>query len=208
MDQKMISDKCLDNQLKEATQKLLNHGVVAFPTETVMGLGVVFDDYSAYQKLNIIKCRSEDKPYTLMLGTIEEISDYAYLNKDIEKVIKAFLPGPLTLLLRVKENIPSWVTHGGDVIGIRVSSNKTLLKLLSYVKKPLLVPSANKSGQKPAMTSIETKEIFKDELDYIVVGSAEGGVPSTVIDMTANNCKIVREGPITLEMIGKVIKGE
>lgn len=205
---KMISDKCLDNQLKEATQKLLNHGVVAFPTETVMGLGVIFDDEIAYQKLNIIKCRPEDKPYTLMLGTIEEIGNYAYLNKDIEKVIKTFLPGPLTLLLRTKDSVPSWVTHGGDIIGVRVSSNKTVLKLLSYVKKPLLVPSANKSGQKPAMTSIETKEIFKDKLDYIVDGSAEGGVPSTILDMTTDNYIIIRKGPITLEMIDKVIKGE
>ncbi len=201
-------DEHLDAQIQEAAYHLLNHGVVAFPTETVMGVGVVYDDEFAYNRLNNVKHRPEDKPYSLMVQSPDQIGFFAVLTPESKKVINAFLPGPLTLLLPVKKNVPVWVTHGGPVIGIRVSSCETTELLLKYTGKPLLAPSANRSGQKPAMSSEEVKNIFGDELDYIVNGVAEGGLPSTILDMTTPELKIVRQGPITLEMIEKVLKGE
>lgn len=187
---------------------LENHGVISFPTETVMGLGVFYDDYSAYCKLNVVKNRPEDKPYTLMLGDIKNIANYAYVNESAEKIIKAFMPGSVTILLKSKENVPDYVTHGTGVIGIRVPGIKEVCKMINYVEKPLLVPSANKSGEKPALNSNEVKQIFKDELDYIVEGSSTGGVPSTIIDLTKDTFKIVREGPISEEMILSILGGK
>lgn len=197
-----------DAQIQEAAHHLNNHGVVAFPTETVMGIGVVYDDEFAYNRLNIIKRRPEDKPYALMLQDPEQIPLFARVNEEGMKIANAFLPGPLTMLLPAKGSVPPWVTHNTGVIGIRVTSYPDTITMLTYTGKPLLAPSANRSGEKPAMSSDEVREIFNDELDYIVEGTAEGGAPSTIVDMTGEHYKIVREGPITKEMIDKVLKGE
>lgn len=182
--------------------------VIAFPTETVMGLGVYYNDFDAYNLLNKIKCRPEDKPYTLMLSSKEEISKYAFLDDRSIKVIERFMPGEITVLLKSKDTVPSYVTHNTGVIGIRVPNLKELLDFLSYIKTPLLVPSANKSGEKPAMNSGEVKHIFNDEVAFVFEGSAKGGVPSTLVDLTVKDIKIYREGNIKLQDIEKAIKEE
>ena len=196
-------------ELKEAAYHLLNHGVIAFPTETVMGLGVVYDDEFAYNRLNIIKRRPEDKPYALMVQAPDQIPLFANLNKEALKIVEAFLPGPLTILVNAKKDVPVWVTHGTGVIGIRVTSDPKTNLLLTYVGKPLLVPSANRSGEKPCMSSNEVIDVFgEEELDYIVNGEAPGGTPSTILDLTGPTYKIVRQGPITKEMIDAVLNKE
>lgn len=196
----------LEKDLMSAKEALDNHGVIAFPTETVMGLGVYFDDEEAYNKLNKIKQRPEDKPYTMMVKSANEISKYANVDERTQKIIKAFVPGSITLLLPAKEDLPEWVTHGGNTIGIRVPSNEIAKELLEEVEKPLLVPSANRSGDKPAMNSEEVKEIFQDELDFILEGEAKSQQPSTILDLTEEEIRVVREGPITLEQINNVLK--
>ena len=158
--------------------------------------------------MNKVKCRPEDKPYTLMLACKKCIGTYAYVDERARKVIHAFMPGEITILLPARENVPAYVTHNTGVIGIRVPNLPDLQEFLEYAEKPLLVPSANKSGEKPAMNSDEVKSIFKDELGYIFEGSAKGGVPSTLVDLTGKEVKIYREGNIKLADILKVIEGE
>ena len=195
------------NDFDYAKSVLDNSGVVAFPTETVMGLGVYFDDYAAYQYLNKIKNRPEDKPYTLMLGSKEDIDKYAFVSKKAQMIIDAFMPGAITLLLKSKENIPGYVTHNTGVIGLRVPDMRVILEFINYCGKPLLVPSANKSGDKPALNSDEAKKIFGNEVGYIFEGSCPGGKPSTIVDLTGEEVKILREGPISLKDINRVLKG-
>ena len=179
--------------------------VIASPTETVMGLGVYYNDFEAYNLLNKIKCRPEDKPYTLMLGSIALIEEYAYITNRDKRIIEAFMPGEMTILLTSKESVPGYVTHNTGVIGIRVPKLKVIQDLINYLNKPLLVPSANKSGEKPAITSVEVRNIFHNEVSYIFEGKAEGGVPSTIVDLTKEEVKIVREGPISLKDILAVL---
>lgn len=196
----------LIKEFELAKSALDNSQVIAFPTETVMGLGVYFDDYNAYQLLNKIKCRPEDKPYTLMLGDINGISKYAYVDIKAQKIINKFMPGSVTLLLKAKEVVPSYVTHNTGIIGVRVPDLKLINDFINYCNKPLLVPSANKSGEKPAISSIEVKNIFKNEVSYIFEGSAPGGVPSTIIDLTGEEVKILREGPVSRLDIENALK--
>ena len=186
---------------------LENHGVISFPTETVMGLGVIYDDFEAYNKLNKVKNRPEDKPYTMMLGDPKSIAKYAYVDERAEKIINAFMPGSITILLNAKDNVPGYVTHNTNIIGLRVPSLDDICDMINKIGKPLLVPSANKSGEKPALNSDEVKNIFKDELDYIVEGKCVGGVPSTLLNLTKNEVRIIREGPITMNMILEVLGG-
>ena len=192
--------------LKSALDALNNHQVIAFPTETVFGLGVFYDDQEAYELLNKIKNRHEDKPYTMMLSNKKEISKYAYINKKYHAIIDKYMPGSLTILVNAKDNVPSYVTHNTGIIGIRIPSNKEALELLDFIKKPLLVPSANKADQKPALSESEVRNIFKDEVKVVVPGNITNGQPSTIIDLTKEVMKIVRSGPISLEEILSLIK--
>lgn len=197
----------LVKQIKIAKKSLLNHGVVAFPTETVMGLGVVFDDPIAYEKLNRIKRRPEDKPYTMMVKSVDEIKKYAVINDVTQRVINAFMPGSITILVPVKENsVPNYVTHNTNIIGVRIPTNKEAQLLLNEVNKPLLVPSANRSGEKPALNSDEAQAIFGSEIDAIITGESLKERPSTIVDLTKDEVVIMREGPISLDEIQKVIK--
>lgn len=195
----------MKNILEDALKALNEHQVIAFPTETVFGLGVFYDDYQAYNLLNKVKNRHEDKPYTMMLYDINEINKYADVDKKYLPIIEKYMPGSLTILVKAKENVPNYVTHNTKIIGIRIPSNKEALDLLSFVKKPLLVPSANKADQKPALNDEEVKAIFGKEISVIIPGKAIGGQASTIIDLTGHEIKLIRKGPIPLEELNLLI---
>lgn len=182
-----------------AKQALKSHQVIAFPTETVFGLGVFYDDKIAYEKMNDIKKRRENKPYTLMLANTEQISQYADIPTHFWPIIKKYMPGSLTILVKCQAYVPEFVTHGTGVIGVRIPNNPEALELLKYLDKPLLVPSANRADEKPAMSDSEVKAIFGDEIAVIIPGQAKSGQPSTIIDLTGEQLKLVRPGPISLQ---------
>ena len=191
--------------LNLAVKKLLAGGVIAFPTETVMGLGVVYDNYDAYSRLNKIKGRPEDKPYTMMLSGVEEIAKYAVIDDRAKKVIDAYLPRPLTILVKVKDNVPSWVHHNTGIIGIRVPAFPILNELLSKVNKPLLVPSANPSNLAPALTVTQVNVYFNETLDYIIDNDSMKEFPSTIVDLSKNEINVIREGKLKKEEILKIV---
>lgn len=200
-------NKELHLQIEKATKSLLSSGVVSFPTETVMGLGVIYNDFDAYNKLNVIKRRPEDKPYTMMVKSIDEIDKYAFVDEKVLRVIQTFMPGSLTVLLKAKDNVPGYVTHNTGVIGIRIPTNVEAAELLNAVNVPLLVPSANKSGEKPALNSDEAKKIFGEEIDAYLDGECEGGRPSTIVDFSNEEPVLIRKGPISFEAIKCVYNG-
>ncbi len=203
----VVMNSSLLLQIEKAKKSLLKSGVVCFPTETVMGLGVFYNDFNAYNKLNTVKERPEDKPYTMMVSSIEDIDKYAFVDEKIARVINTFMPGSLTLLLKVKDNVPNYVTHGTGVIGIRIPSNEEALELLKEVKIPLLVPSANKSGQKPAFTSEEAKAIFGEEVDCYFDGHCGNDKPSTIVDLSKDEPVLIRKGPISFDAIKAIYYG-
>ena len=196
----------MNELLAQALEALNNHQVIAFPTETVFGLGVFYDDFEAYNLLNQIKRRKEDKPYTMMLSCVNKINDYAIIDDKYLPIIKKYMPGSLTILVKSKDNVPGYVTHNSGVIGIRIPSNFEALSLLKYVGKPLLVPSANRADQKPALNDQEVKDIFGDEIKVIIPGVAKSGEPSTIIDLTGDKIKLVRQGPISLDDLLVLVK--
>ena len=197
----MTMEQLLNNALKA----LNNHKVIAFPTETVYGLGVFYDDKEAYELLNKVKNRREDKPYTMMFFDTKEISKYAFIEDKYLPIINKYMPGSLTILVTAKECVPAYVTHDTGVIGIRIPSNKEGLDLLKLVKKPLLVPSANKADQKPALSEEEAKAIFGDEIAVIIPGEISSGEPSTIIDLTGEEIKLIRKGPIPFDELSQLV---
>lgn len=203
---KRLRNMIAKSELEKAKKALENGQVIAFPTETVMGLGVSFDNYNAYSLLNKIKRRPEDKPYTMMLGDVNDVSKYAHLTHRDLCFIHKFMPGPITVLLNAKDIVPNYVTHNSGIIGIRVSDFKEVCELINYYGKPLLVPSANRSNEKPCNTYKEVESVFKNEISYLLKKDGGKNKPSTIIDLTTNNIKILREGDITLDQIKRRMK--
>lgn len=187
-------------QLAKAVDALRKGEVIAFPTETVFGLGVIFDEEKAYQKLVEVKRRPPTQPFTLMCGRIEDIENYAYLDEKTKKIVETFMPGPLTIIVRVKDDVPPFVTLGTGFIGIRVSESTMVQHLIQSVGKPLLVPSANKHGEIPATTSAMALEAFNGEIPFVIEGKSESNIPSTIIKIDGK-IELIREGGIPFDRI-------
>jgi len=183
------------NDIKKAAN-LLNEGkLVGFPTETVYGVGCIYDNIDSYNSLNKLKRRSPDKPYTLMLGDVNDINKYAKISTETLKFIKKYLPGSVTFLLPVKPGLASYLSKD-NIIGIRIPSNIEALSLLKEIKKPLLVPSLNRSGDAPIKDKEEIIQKFTNELDALIVGEITDNIPSTVVYLNNKDIKVIREGKI------------
>ena len=180
--------------------------VIAFPTETVYGLGVRYDSSKAFDKWVEVKKRPPLKPFTLMGGDNFNILDYAYLNRAQLKLVKHCSPRPVTFLVRPKENLPKHVTLGLDTLGVRISGDKKLREFITRVGVPLLVPSANKSSCPPLDNSKDVYEVFKGEIPYIVDDICSKGLPSTIVDISKDDIRLVRQGDISFETIKEYYK--
>jgi len=196
-------EKINPQQLHRAAALLKEGKIVAFPTETVYGLGVVYDSREAFDRLVEIKRRRPDKPFTLMCSSVGEISKYATLNPKASAIIKAFLPGELTIIMDVRSSVPPWVHLGTGHIGIRVPDDDGVREMIRLTGKPLLVPSANRADQRPLTSDDEVIKEFEADLDAIVLGHSKGATPSTVV-AAYDKIIMIREGNISLSQIKKV----
>lgn len=184
---------------------LLNHDeVVAFPTETVFGLGVKFSHLEALEKIYEIKHRSHSKAISLMIYDPKDIEKYAYVNENAQKLIVHFMPGMITLVLKKKSILSDDFTAGYDTIGIRIPDDPFVLKLLKEVG-PMLVTSANISGQETLLNDQEVYKQFKGKIKMIVKGKCKNTLASTVIKVD-EDVTILRQGCIQEEEIREVLK--
>lgn len=194
------------NEINIAKDIVNNNGVIAFPTETVFGLGVRYDSFLACNKLLELKHRPKEKALTMMLYDVNDIEKYAYVDEKINRVIEAFMPGPITLVLKKKSFENDSVFE--DTIGIRVPDDNFSLNLLSHVEIPLLVTSANLSGNPSLYNYHEVINELGPELDACFKEDAKGLDASTVVGLYDNEIKLFRHGPITLEEIERVFYDE
>ena len=193
------------SKINEVTKAVLNGEVVAFPTETVYGLAVVYDDERAFNRLVDVKKRRPDKPFSMMLSDIKEMDQYCVLSQRGRRIVNEFMPGEITVLVDAKP-LPTWVTLGTNVIGIRIPDDDYVRELIRVCKKPLLVTSANMSGEKPLTHSKDVEQVFKNEdVSYLVLGECKSETPSTVVDIR-NDIKVVRIGKISETRILNCLK--
>ena len=191
------------NEIEELANILKNDGVISVPTDTVYGICGGINSKKAYQKIKKIKERPENKPFPIMCADKEQIKNIAIVNEYAEKLINAFMPGPITLVLKKKGKIPDYVGKGKKTIAVRMATSKTIEELIKKVENPLFMTSANKSG-KPTCTNLEEIEKQCPLLDGIMEGGVSFGKASTIVDCTSNEIKILRLGPISEEQINKI----
>lgn len=194
------------NDLTEAAAILKNGGLVAFPTETVYGIGADGLNEKAVQNIFKAKGRPGDNPLILHVANIEAAGKAGEINKRAEMIFKVFSPGPVTVIVKKKNIVAPSVTAGLETVAIRIPSNRIARELILKSGVPVAAPSANLSG-KPSPTSFEhVKDDLNGRVDMIIDGgAAEVGIESTVVDTTGTVPMILRPGKITYEQLKKIL---
>ena len=194
--------------IKEAAEVIKTGGIVAFPTETVYGLGANALDENGVQKIFIAKGRPQDNPLIVHVAS-KEISDLVEeVPKVAKKIMDKFWPGPLTIILKKKDIVSDVTSAGLDTVGVRMPNDEIALKLIELSGVPIAAPSANISGR-PSPTDIERcEEDLNGRVDFIIgAKKSEIGVESTIVDATGEHLCVLRPGGITLEMLKDIDEG-
>lgn len=187
--------------MEKIKQELEKGGAVVLPTETVYGLFAKALDKKAVDHVYQLKRRPRDKALNLNVASLEDILHFSKNQPTyLQKLVEAFLPGPLTIILEANDKVPYWVNSDLTTVGFRMPTHPVTLELIRDFG-PLIGPSANISGH---ASGISFKEILKD-LDQEVLGLEDDtfltGQDSTIIDLSGSKVKILRQGAITREDI-------
>ena len=193
-----------ENEIDELVRILKNDGVISVPTDTVYGVCACMNSEKAHDKLVIVKNRPKNKLFPIMCADEEQIKSIAIVDDRAEKIIKAFMPGPITLILKKNYNLPDYINNGNDTIAVRMATSKILEDLIRKVGSPLFMSSANQSGEKTC-TSLDEIEKACPLLDGMLEGTVTFGKGSTILDCSSEDIKILRQGPILKEQIDKVL---
>ena len=175
--------------IEKAVEILKSGGVIAFPTETVFGIGALIGDKKAVKRIYELKKRPFSKPLQVLVADLKQAQSLGYFNKEALELAKSSWPGPLTLVVMKKRTVPSWVVSGGKTVGLRIPDHKTALALLN-ICGPLAATSANLSDRHPALNAKEIRKSLP-EIDHILPGKVKIGIASKIIDVTKGN-KILR----------------
>lgn len=199
---------CLETYA-EASDLLRSGKLVAFPTETVYGLGANGLDEKAVLSIFHAKGRPADNPLILHIYDTEQLNALCHVPNIAKQLMDAFWPGPLTLLFEKKETVPAAVTAGLPTVAVRMPSHPVASMLLKTCGLPVAAPSANRSG-KPSPTSAgHVLEDMDGRIPLVIDGGkCDVGLESTVLDLCHGTPTILRPGGITLEMLENVLHGD
>lgn len=201
------SENINENELDNCIEVLRNGGIVIFPTETVYGIGTNAYCEKSVEKIYEIKERPEEKPLSILVSNVNEISKYAIINNSMEEqIIKNFMPGPITIILEKRPEVFNYITSGKNTIGIRIPDNKIILKILEALKLPIVAPSANISGHPSGIELNEILPDFENKVDICIDGGkSELSESSTIVQVVDNEIKILRQGKILKQDIENIL---
>ena len=187
-------------QIDELAEILRNDGVISVPTDTIFGICARVNSKTAYENLIKAKNRPLSKLFPIMCADIEQINSIAIVEENSKILINAFMPGPITLILKSKSNLPKYANNGGTTVAIRMATSNVLKELIKKTGSPIFLTSANQSGM-PTCTNLNEIEKACPSIDGMMEGTVSFGKGSTIVDCSNNEIKILREGPITMEKI-------
>ncbi len=183
--------------IARAAEVLRRGGLVAFPTETVYGLGASANSAAGEARLVAVKRRPPDKPFTLLAASAAQAEGYVTPSALFSRLARRFWPGPLTIVAPARE--------GRGNVGLRVPAHPVPLALVRELGCPIFAPSANRSGEPPCTDAQSVAEALGDEVDVILDGGpAPGGRASTVVLVAGEELRILRPGPISAEQLAEL----
>ncbi|HEL1564652.1 TPA: threonylcarbamoyl-AMP synthase [Streptococcus suis] len=184
---------------------LENGGAVILPTETVYGLFAQALNEDAVNRVYQLKQRPRDKAMNLNVSNLNDIYFFSQNTPFfLEKLYNRFMPGPLTIILKANENVPFWVNSGLDTVGFRLPNHEQTLRLISETG-PLIGPSANISGNESGKKFSDIQAQFSVDLPGIEDDQALTGIDSTILDLSGQKARILRQGAISREEIQEAI---
>ena len=192
------------DEIAEAAEILKQDGCIAAATDTVFGVCAQISE-AGQNRLYEVKDRPRSKRFPVMCADEAQLKQIAETTPMAEAVIRAFMPGPLTVILKKKDRLPSFVSGGGDTLAIRLAATPQLKELIEATGAPLFMTSANRSGM-PECRSAEEIETACPKLDGILEGNVYYNRASTIADLTGESPVILREGPITMEQMEQVLR--
>lgn len=196
-----------DEELAEAAQILRDGGLVAFPTETVYGLGANALDEAAAKKIYAAKGRPSDNPLIAHISCLDELAPLvAYIPEAGRKLAEAYWPGPLTMVFPKSDIVPYGTTGGLDTVAVRMPSDPVANRLIKLAGVPVAAPSANTSGRPSPTTARHVWQDMEGKIEMILDGGPVGiGVESTIVDVSGDVPTLLRPGAITMEMLRETV---
>lgn len=184
--------------------------VIIYPTDTVYGVGARMESENAIKKLYEAKSRAFTSPLIALVSSQEKVFQIARVTEakkePVKKLMEAFWPGGLTIILKKKDKVPGIMVSGGETVGVRMPNHPVALKVIESAGGVLPTTSANISGEATPKSYAELSQEFKDRVDIVIDdGACPIGTESTIIDMSGRKIKILRTGAITKEEIQAVI---
>ncbi|MBN2074969.1 MAG: threonylcarbamoyl-AMP synthase [Dehalococcoidales bacterium] len=206
MDTVLTAD--IKKKITKGITVLMNGGIIAYPTDTVYGLGACSDNIEAVKRIYEVKHRPMDMPLPLLLADLSWIERLTISISDTAcKLIDEFLPGALTLVMKKAASVPDIISGGKDTIALRIPDHLVTISLINGVGRPLTGTSANLNSKPSALTADEVNNQLGNEIDYILdSGRCPGGIESTVLDVTGEIPVLLREGAIPRVEIEKICR--
>lgn len=193
-----------DKQIDQVAKILMNDGVVSVPTDTVYGVCARVSK-KAQENLREVKNRPATKAFPIMCKDIEQVKEIAIVDDRAKAVMEAFMPGPLTVILKKKDDLEEYVNGGMDTVAIRLATSDALYALIDAVNAPIFMTSANQSGQEVSK-NLDEIERNCPLLQGMLEGDVTFGDASTIVNLSGDEVVVLRKGPITIEEINEVLK--
>jgi len=196
----------IQEQIEKGVSILKKGGLVAFPTDTVYGLGASAGIPRAVELIYQVKKRPQNMALPLLLADVDRLSEVAEHVPPVAWLLaRKFLPGALTIVFLRSKSVPSVITGGGETVAVRIPAHPVPVALIKGVGEPIVGTSANLSGRPSALTAEEVHSQFGDKIDLVIDGGrCLGGRESTIVDVTGETPRILREGAISREELEQV----
>jgi L-threonylcarbamoyladenylate synthase len=202
----MPAGHALKQQIELAVEVLKKGGIVAYPTDTVYGLGADPLNEKAVSRIYEVKSRPHNLPLPLLLADKSDLLKVALIVPEVAwRLVEQFWPGGLTLVVKKNVWVPDSITAGGNTVAVRVPDHPVTIALIRGLGNPVVGTSANISGEPSPVTAEEVNRQLGNKVDLIVDGGkCPGGIESTVVDVSGSSPTILREGAVSREDIAKV----
>jgi len=197
----------IENQIKQAVAILKQSGLVAYPTDTVYGLGACMTDIAAVERIFQVKGRPKGMALPVLLADQAQIEQIVTSVPPAAQLLAdAFFPGALTIILPKSDVVPDIITGGGKTVAFRIPNHPVPIALIKQLGKPIVGTSANLSGLDSALTAAEVIKQIGDKIDMVIDGGrCPGGIESTVVDLSGVKPVIRRQGAISIEKLRNIL---